>query len=430
MSVKIEKLSSCKVKLNFVVDANVFDEAVEKAVEKKIATLEVPGFRKGHLPRETFNKKFGEASVYEEVINNVVNDQYRDVVIAKKIDVVGAPELDVDFESVGKGKKLKFSITVETWPEVTLGEYKNLEVEKEAVIVNEEDIKEYIDRNLKNHAELEILEEGKLENGHTAVFDFEGFVDGKPFDGGKAESYSLEIGSGQFIPGFEEQMVGMEKGEEKTITVKFPDNYQAENLKGKMADFKIKLHDIKKRVIPTLNDEFVKELDIEGVDTVEKYQNNVKEILLKEKEEASNNKFFDDVLMLAINNSTFEVPESLVEEEVNRNFSQIASQAKMYNVSVSTLLQMYGIESEEKYKETIRPTALMTVKQKAVLAKVAEVEKIKVSEKEYNAEYETIAKEYGKTIDEVKKMYAKEVLTPYLKMQKALEVIKSTAVSK
>ena len=430
MSVKVEKLSGCKVKLSFVVDAEAFDAALDKAFEKKVKEIKVDGFRPGKLPKDIYMKRFGEASLYDEVVDIIVNDEYVKAIQTKKLEVVGRPELDVDFETLGHGKKFKFSLEVEVWPEVTLGEYKGLEVEKEKVEVKDEDVQEQIDRTLKNYAELEVVEGGKLEKGQTAVFDFEGFVDGKAFEGGKAENYSLEIGSGQFIPGFEDQMVGMEAGSEKDINVKFPDNYQAENLKGKNATFKIKLHEIKRRVIPALDEKFVKELEIENIGTVEDYRSFVKESLIKDRSEAAENKLSDDILTKAVDNATVEVPNALVEEEVNRNFKQVENQAKMYNMPVEQLLKYYGIDSVDAYKEALKPGAEANVKQRIVFAEVAKVEKLKVSDKDYNNELDLIVKEVNKPLEEVKKVYTKEALTPYILMNKAMELIKKAAIVK
>ncbi|MFA5542283.1 MAG: trigger factor [Bacilli bacterium] len=430
MSVKLEKVSGCKVKLNFVLAEEDFDKAIDEAFEKNIVNVEVKGFRKGKVPRDIYNKKFGEESLFDDALNIAVNKAYNDALLKHKLEIVNSPELDVEYETIGRGKKLKFSVSVEVWPEVELGQYKELEVEKETTEVTEEDIKNYIDTNLKSYAELQIVEDGVLENGYTAVFDFEGFVDGVAFEGGKAENYSLEIGSGQFIPGFEDQMLGLEAGEEKTVKVKFPENYQAENLQGKDAEFKVKLHEMKKRVLPTLNDEFVKELELENINNVEEYNAYVKDLLLNEKKEASENKFVDDLLNKAVENATLEVPQGLVNEEVNRAFSQLENQAKMYNIPVEQFLGFYGISSAEEYKKNVEPSAINNVKQRVVFLKVAEAEKIKISAKEYNEEFDVIAKETNKSVEEVKNLYSKELLAPYLKIRKAIDLIKETAVIK
>lgn len=427
MSVKIEKLSGCKVRLDFVVNSEIFDEAIEEAFAKKIQDIEIKGFRKGKVPRAIFNQKFGEESLYEEAMNIVINNEYSEAIVSKKINAVGRPELDVDFETIGRGKKLKFAIITETWPEVELGQYRDLEVKLEDAVVTEEDVNNYIDEARKKGAELVLLEDGTLENGHTAVFDFEGSVDGVLFDGGKAENYSLEIGSGQFIPGFEEQMIGMKPEEERVLKVTFPEGYPAEHLSGKEAEFKVKLHEIKKRELPELTEDFVKELEIENVNTVEEYKNYALETLKEQKVKAREEKFANEVLTKAIENATIEVPNALVDEEINRSLSQFENQAKQFNIPVEQLLSMYGINDIEKYKQAMRPQAEMNVKQRAVFLKIAEVEKIKMTAKDYKKELEEIIKSNGMSLEEAEQLYTKEIVTPYVQMGKVIDLIKETA---
>ncbi len=431
MSVKVEKLSGCKVKLDFTLAVEDFDAALDVAFTKVVKDKEVKGFRKGMVPKSVFLKMYGVESLYNEALDEAINKAFIEAIQKKKLEVVGEPKVDINFETLGQGKKLQFTIEVEVYPEVTLGAYKGLEVEKEEVNVTEADVNEYIDRILKQHAELEVVEDGALENGETAVFDFDGSVDDVHFEGGKAENYSLEIGSGQFIPGFEEQMVGMKVNEKKDIFVKFPDDYQAENLKGKEAKFEIVLHEIKKRVVPELTDEFVKdELEIKEVTNVSEYKNYITEIITKEKQEASDNKFADDVITLAMDNATVDVPESMVDTEVDHQIKQLERQAKMYNMPVDTLLKYAGLESLEVYKENVRPSCLYSVKQRIVFDAIAKAEKIKVTEKDYNNEVKEIVKETGKTEEEVKKVYTKDAITPYIELQKAIKLVKDTAVNK
>lgn len=431
MAVKKEQISSCEVKLSFTLSAEEFNSALDQAFEKKVKEIDVPGFRKGKMPRAMFNQRFGEGALYEEAINISVNKAYVAYLEKSKLPVVNYPELDVDFTTVGKDKKLKFTINVEVWPTVELGQYKELEVEQEKVEVTEKDVEEYIGRILKQHAELEVVENVSLEKGHTAVFDFEGSINGVPFEGGKAENYSLEIGSGQFIPGFEDQMIGMNVNEEKVITVKFPEEYGASELAGKDADFKINLHEIKNRVVPTLSDEFVKEeLEIDGVKTVEEYNAFVKEVIEKEKTEASNNKLMDDLVTLAINNASFKMPQGLINEEVERQVKQVETQAKMYGLPLEVMLQYMGVESIEAYKEAVKPGAEMSVKHRVVFLEIAKAEKLKISAKEFNEEYKQIAKEIKGTVEEAKVKYSKEALTPYLQIKKVTDLIKSTAIIK
>ena len=429
MSVKVEKLSGCKVKLNFVLKAEEFEAALDKSFAKNGANAQVPGFRKGKVPKNIYIKKYGVESLYQDALDYAINDAFIAAIQSKKLEIVNEPTVDVDFTTVGQGKKLKFAIEVEVYPTVTLGEYKGLFVEKEAVEVNEEEVKEYIERILKQHAELEVVEGKALEAGNTAVFDFDGSVDGVHFEGGKAENYSLEIGSGQFIPGFEDQMIGMNVGKTRNVNVTFPEEYHAENLKGKAAVFEVVLHEIKQRVVPTLTDEFVKELEIENVNNVEEYNAYIKEIIAKEKAEASENKFADDCINLAMENATVDVPEGMVDTEVRHQVSQIERQAKMYNLPVDVLLKYSGLESLEAYKEAVRPSALLSVKQRLVFSEIAKAEKIKVNKADVEKELKLIAKETGKELEEIKKVYTKEALTPYILLQKAIELVKTSAVS-
>ncbi len=431
MSVKKEVLSSCKVKLSFTVDAEKFNAALDKAFDKQVKNLEVPGFRKGKMPRSMFEKRYGEAALYEDAINFAVNEAYVEYLNKSKLNVVNYPELDVDFNTVGKNKKLKFTLEVEVYPTVELGQYKEIEVEKEKVKVLKKDVTEYVDRVLKQHAELEVVEDAKITDGCTAIFDFEGSVNGVPFEGGKAENYSLEIGSGNFIPGFEEQMIGMKAGEEKTIQVKFPEDYHAADLAGKDADFKLFVHEIKKRVIPTLTDEFVaEELEIDGVKTVEEYNKFVKEVITKERTEASDNKLIDDLTNKVLENAKVEIPNGLVEDEMARQIKQVEQQAKMYGLTTELLLQYTGVESLDAYKEAIRPGCEMQVKHRVVYLEIAKVEKIKISAKDYNDELQVIAKEIKGTVEDAKARYSKEALTPYLQIKKVSELVKSTAIIK
>ena len=425
MSVKLEKISGCKVKLNFTLKEEEFDLALDKAFQKVIKDREEPGFRKGKMPKSMFIKKYGVEVLYNEALDFAINAAFIDAIQSKKLEVVNEPKVDIDFETLGQGKKLKFSIEVEVYPEVTLGQYKELDIKKESVKVSKKDVDEYIERVLKQHAELVVVEDKALELGNTAVFDFDGSVDGVHFEGGKAENYSLEIGSGRFIPGFEDQMLGMKIGETKNINVKFPEDYQAENLKGKDAVFEVKLHEIKQRQIPELTDEFVKdELEIKEVSTVKEYKDFVKDVIKKDKEEAAENKFTDDCVTKAVENATLEVPEGMVDTEVDHQIKGIERQAKMYGMSVDVLLKYSGIESLDVYKQTIRPSALTAVKQRLVLDEIAKAEKLKVNKTDYEKEIKEVIKETGKTEEEVRKLYTIEAITPYILTQKAIKLIK------
>lgn len=429
MSVTLEKLKGSKVKLSFAVESEKFDKALDKAFEKKKETVEVPGFRKGKITKTMYLQRFGVESLYADALDIVMNDEYVNAVIENKLDVCAQPEVDVDWQTVKQGSEVKFTLTVAVYPTVKLGQYKGIEVKKEKVKVAAKDVTEYIDRILKQHASLEAVEGQPLEKGNTAVFDFEGSVDGVKFDGGTASNYSLEIGSGQFIPGFEDQMVGMNVGEEKDINVTFPENYQAENLAGKAAVFKVKVNEIKKQVLPELNDSFVAdELEIDNVKTVKEYKDFVKEVITKERTEASENKFVDDIITKVVKNAKVEVPEELVNEEVEKQVKRIEQQAKMYGLTADMLLKYSGMESLDQYKETVRPSALNSVKERIIFEEIAKAEKFEVTDEEYENEIAKAAEEMKKTVNELKKTYTKEAITPYITLQKAYDLVKTSAV--
>ena len=319
MSVKVKKLKGSKVELQFAVESEKFDKAIDKAFEKKKETVEVPGFRKGKISKTMYLSRFGVESLYADALDIVMNDEYVNYIIENKLDVCAQPQVDVDWTTVKQGETVKFTLTVAVYPEVTLGEYKGIEVKKEAVKVGAKDVNEFIDRILKQHASLESVEGQALEKGNTAIFDFEGSVNGVKFEGGTATNYTLEIGSGQFIPGFEDQMVGMNIEETKDVVVTFPENYQAKDLAGKEAVFKVTVHEIKKKVLPELTDEFVsEELELENVKTVKDYKEYVKDVITKEKTEASDNKYADDIITKVVKNAKMDLPSELVDEEVEK----------------------------------------------------------------------------------------------------------------
>ena len=369
MKIKVEKLEGSKVKVEVVLTKEEFNEKYETAFEKILSDAEVKGFRKGKVPRAMYLKRFGDGAVIRDAIDIALNDSYYPALEQKKILAVGQPQIDIDWENLGHDKPFKYTATVEVYPEVILGKYLGVEVKKESNDISEKELDDEINRVLKNNSELELVEKGTLEKGHTAIFDFCGYLDGVEFEGGKADNYSLEIGSGQFIPGFEDQMVGMNIEEERDINVTFPENYQAENLAGKAVVFKVKLHEIKARVLPELNDDFVKGLEIENVNTVEEWKKNVKETLASEKAEANENKFTEDVITAVCNDAKVDIPDAMIENRVNQMVSQVEAQAKAYGITTEQLLQYQGTTLEQ-YKELVKPSAEKNVLESLVIEAV------------------------------------------------------------
>lgn len=429
MKVKVEKLEGSKAKLEVVLTKEEFNEKYEKAFDKVIKDVEIKGFRKGKVPRQMYLKRFGEGAILQEAIDIALNETYYTAVTSKKVEVVSQPEIDVDFEKLGKDKPFKYTAVVEVYPEVTLGKYYGVEVVKESDEISEEEINSHIERELKNNSELEVVEGKPLEKGNTAVFDFTGYVDGVEFEGGKAENYSLEIGSGQFIPGFEDQMVGMNTEEEKDVNVTFPEQYQAENLAGKPAVFKVKLHEIKQRVLPELNDDFVKGLELENINTVEEYKNHIKDVLAIDKKEANENKFTDDVLQAVCNEAKVDIPEAMIENKLGQMVSQIENQAKAYGITADQLLSFQGTTLEQ-YKEMMKPAAERYVLESVVLDAVKKAEKVKLVKEDYDKYYKVLAKQYNQTLEQITVSLPKENVKDYFMTLKTIDLLKENAVLK
>ena len=398
---KVDKISGSKVRIEIEVSAHLFEHGLDHAFAAVKEEVEVKGFRKGKIPRAIYEQKFGVESLYEEAINHVLQESYYEAVMSHNIEVVAQPKIDLDITKIKRGEAFTYVAEVAVKPEITLGEYKGLAFAKQETEVTEEAIQQEIDKLLEQNAELVLKEEGSLENGDTAIFDFEGSVDGTPFEGGKAENYELKIGSGQFIPGFEAQMVGMTIGEEKELSVTFPENYQAENLKGKDAIFKVKLHEMKVRELPELNDDFVKDLDKEGIETVEALQADAKTRLEQALETKNKNARVDFAVSEAAKNATFELPQEMIEEEQKRLMDNVAQQAKQYNLDLDTYLQFTGIPRDE-FEKNLLKDAEKSLSYNLVVEAISKQEEITATTEELEAKYEEIAAQYNMGIEQVK----------------------------
>ncbi len=429
MKVSVKKLEGSQVNLEVSLTSEEFSVYYEIGLNKVLETVEIKGFRKGKVPKDIYLKKFGQGAVYEEAINEAISKTYYEALQKKKVLAVDEPKIDIDYENLALDKPFKYNAIVDVYPEIKLGEYYGVEIEKQSVEVTEEEIEAQINSDLKSHAELELVEGKALENGYTAIFDFLGTVDGNPFEGGNAENYSLEIGSGKFIPGFEEQMVGMKSGEMKDVKVVFPENYQAADLAGKDAVFTVTLHEIKKQVIPVLNEEYITELDDENIKTVEQYKENIKSTISEKKLEESENKIMDDIIEVVCNNAIVDLPESMVTRRAKQMLDQVGEQAKQYGLTIEQFLQFQGL-TVEQYQEVIKEPARKSVLQSIVLEEIAKVEKIKLTAKEYKEQYEILGKQYNMNAEEASKAIPKEQVTPYFVSLKAMELLKEKAVIK
>lgn len=398
MSAKFEKLEGNQGVLTVEVDAEKVNESLDAAFKKVVKQVNVPGFRKGKMPRNLFEKRFGVESLYQDAIDLMLPDAYTAAIDETGIEPVDRPEIDV--EQIEKGKSFIFTAKVTVKPEVKLGEYKGLEVEKFDTTVTEEDVNNEIKTLQERNAELVIKEEGKAELGDTVVMDFEGFVDGETFEGGKAENYSLELGSGQFIPGFEDQLVGLGIGESKEVEVTFPEEYHAAELAGKPAVFKVTIHEIKAKELPELDDEFAKDVDDE-VETLDALKEKIKSRLEHDKKHEEEHHIQDTVVEKATANAEIDVPQVMIDNEVNRMLQEFEQRLQMQGVNLELYFQFSG-QSEEALRDQMKEEAEQRVRGSLTLEAIAKAENIEVTEEEINVELEKMSKMYNMTVENIR----------------------------
>ncbi len=419
---KFEKLSTNRAKFTFEVTPHEFEHGLDHAFEHAVQNVEVKGFRKGKVPRNIFETKFGVESLYEDALNHVISHLYQQIFDEKSVVVVGEPQIDLDIKNVKRGEPFSVSIIVPVKPEVVLGDYKGVEVAKKNLVASEDEIESEIKKLLSQNASLEAKASDVLENGDTAIFDFEGFVDNVPFDGGKAENYELVIGSGQFIPGFEEGMLGLRIGESRDVNVTFPEQYQAEHLAGKPAVFKVKLHEIKVAKLEVLNDEFVVGLKREGVETVEALRADIKANLEKQKESSEADRITGSAVKFACDNATVDIPQEMIDQEVNQLRKNVENQAKQYNIEFEMFVQLNGLTMDQ-FNAEMNKQAKDRVLTSLVIEAVAQKENIVASEAEIDAKYDEIAKMYKLSVADVKKQLEPEVVSNEVTFNKAIDLL-------
>ncbi|MET3507117.1 trigger factor [Halalkalibacter oceani] len=423
MTTKWEKLEGNEGVLTVDVAAEKVDEALDQAFKKVVKKVNVPGFRKGKVPRALFEKQFGVEALYQDALDILLPEAYAGAVDETGIQPVDRPEIDI--EKMEKGANLVFTAKVTVKPEVTLGEYKGLEVEEKDTTVTDEDIDAELKSLQERQAELVVVEDGAIENGDTAVMDFEGFVDGEEFEGGKAENYSLEIGSGQFIPGFEEQLVGLKAGEEKDVEVTFPEEYHAENLAGKPATFKVKIHDIKRKQLPELDDEFAKDAN-EEVETLDELKKELKDKLQKDKEHEAHHEIRDTLVEKAAENATIDIPEAMITTEVDRMMQEFEQRLQMQGMNLEMYYQFSG-QDESAMREQFKVDGEKRVRINLTLEAIADAENLEVTEEDVDKELEKMAEMYQRSVEEIKTIFAAqgglEGIKGDLKVQKAVEFL-------
>ena len=429
MSLKIEKLDGSKVKFDVNVTSDKFEEGLDHAFKVENEKVEIKGFRKGKAPRKVYENKFGVESLYNEAIQYVLQDTYYKAVVDNNIEVVAQPRIDLDPNTITRGEDFTYGVEVAVKPTVELGEYKNLKVSVLPTNVSDTEVDAEIERKLDQNAEMVVKEEGSLEKGLTAVFDFSGSVDGEKFEGGTAENYELEIGSGQFIPGFEDQMVGMKPEEEKDVKVTFPKDYQQKDLAGKEAVFEVKLHEIKERQVPELNEEFVKDLDLEDVETVDDYKAHVRAELKDQKEAQNKNQVRQLVIEKATENASFDIPKEMIDEETNRMLNQQKQQIKQYGLDFKTYMQYMG-KTEEQFKAELEGQAKKNIAQQLVLAAIGDAEEIKATKDEVKSKYDELLEQYKAqniTMEQIKQSIPESAVESEIIFGKTIDMIVESA---
>lgn len=410
-----EKIDKNIVSIDVEVEAEQVAQALDQAFKKVVQKVNVPGFRKGKVPRGIFESRFGIESLYQDAIDILLPDAYSDAVKENNLQPVDRPEIDV--EQFAKGQAFKFKAKVIVKPEVTLGDYKGLEVEAVASEVTEEEIAAELERLQQRHAELSVIEEGAAQNGDITVIDFDGYVDGEQFEGGQSERYSLELGSGSFIPGFEEQVVGMQIGDYKDVEVTFPESYHAENLAGKQAVFKVKLHEIKRKNLPALDDEFAK--DVSEFDTIDEYKQDLSAKLKERKDKEAEQALETAVVEKATAAADVEIPEPMIVTETDYMVKDFENRLRMQGMNMDLYFQFSG-QNETVLREQMRADAEKRVRNNLVLDAIAKAEGIAATDEDLTEELENLSKAYNRPAEELREIFTKNGNIDSLKEDVAL----------
>ncbi|CAN7299408.1 trigger factor [Rossellomorea sp. LjRoot5] len=420
MSAKWEKQEGNQGVLTIEVEAAKVNEGLDAAFKKVVKQVNVPGFRKGKMPRGMFEKRFGVESLYQDALDFILPEAYAKAIEETGIDPIDRPEIDV--EQMEKGKELIFTAKVQVKPEVKLGDYKGLEVEKMETEVTAEDVETELTSLQEKQAELAVKEDGKAEEGDTVTMDFEGFVDGEAFEGGQAENYSLELGSGQFIPGFEEQLVGVASGEEKEVEVNFPEEYHAAELAGKPATFKVKVHEIKAKELPALDDEFAKDAD-EEVETLAELKEKIEKRLQESKKNEAETAVRETLVNKASDNAEVEIPDVMVKAEVDRMMQEFEQRLQMQGMNLDLYFQFSG-QTEEDLRGQMTEDAGKRVRTNLTLEAIAAAENLEVTDEEAEEEVNKMAEQYNMTADNIKQaLGGLDTLKADLKVRKAVEFL-------
>lgn len=419
------KTETNKYELEIEVPAEDFNKAIDEVFKTEGKKITIPGFRRGKAPKAFIEKYYGESVFFEAAVDRLYRPALMDAVEASGLEVISIGQADIAEVSKANGVQMKVTVVVK--PEITIEGYKGIEASKKKVEVTDEDVSAELAKVQDRNSRMVTVEDRAALTGDTAVIDFEGFCDGEAFEGGKGENFELALGSGQFIPGFEDQIVGHETGEEFEINVKFPEEYQAENLKGKDATFKIKLHEIKRKELPVLDDEFAK--DVSEFDTLDAYKQSIREKLQNDREKSAEADVENQILEALIEKVEGEIPEEMYDNEVEESINSFAYRLQSQGLNLETYLKYTGMTTDS-LKEQFRPQSEKQVKLRLALEKIAANEGLEPTAEELDAEYEKLAKMYEMEVDKIKNIVAEAQVKGDLQSQKAVDFVKENAVVK
>lgn len=428
MSLQVENLEKNMAKLTIEVPASEFEKALQSAYNKQKKSISVPGFRKGKVPRQMVEKMYGPEIFYEDAANELIPTAYEEELKNCDLEIVSRPTVDI--VQIKKGENFIFTAEVAVKPEVTLGEYKGMEVDKTSTRVTQKEVEAKIKEEAEKNARTVTVEGRPVQDGDEVILDFEGFVDGEAFEGGKGENYPLTIGSGSFIPGFEEQLVGAEAEKEVEVKVTFPEEYHAEELKGKDAVFKCTIHEIKEKQIPEIDDEFAAE--VSEFDTLDEYKADVKAKIKEQKENEGKQKKEDQAVEKAVANAIMEIPEAMIDEQVRQMVNEFAQNMQYQGISFEQYCQITGM-TLEKIQEETRPQAVKRIETRLVLEAIAKAENIEVTEERLDEEIKKMAESYNMEADKLKELMGEEEKKQMLEdiaVQDAVTFLVENAVEK
>ncbi|RBP37612.1 trigger factor [Garciella nitratireducens] len=397
MSSKVEKIENNVASLEIKVSPEDFGKAMQRAYKKNVKRFNIPGFRKGKAPMKVIELHYGEGVFYEDAFDFVFPDAYKAAIEENKLEPVAQPDIDIETISKKEGLVIKAEVAIK--PEITLGEYKGIEVQKREVNVTEEDVQKELEKMQDQNARLITVEDRPVKEGDITIIDFKGYVNGETFEGGEGTNYSLEIGSGQFIPGFEEQLIGAEKGKDIKVEVTFPEEYHVKELAGENAIFEVKINEIKEKEVPALDDEFAK--DVSEFDTLEELKQDIKKNLEEKQEHQIKHEMEEAIIEKIVENAQMVIPDAMIEEEVQRTLNQFDYQLRNQGITLEDYFKYTNID-EKEFKEGLKDDAKKKIETELTLEKIIEVEKIEATEKEIEKELENMAKQYNQEVDKLK----------------------------